>query len=355
MFINYYKLLDVSINASHEEIKKAYRVKSKIYHPDSGGNDKDFILLTKAYDTLINSKLRSAYNDEFNSYYAKSNGQTNKSNFESKKNSESSNHQDQHRENFNQENNRDHATHPNQDKNKFMKSRKKSLQLKISFALNVLFFILIAWLVNELNTQDHVVFSLEDKIEELTNEKSDLITEKDKLTSSIEKMNTSLANQVKELQEKQDSSEVVDVAVSGTSLESSESEIITEETKAANAQPEEGYFTLGSSVEVVKQVMGGPPTSISEYSMSYDLSTIDLEDGTVSGWSNLSDNLMVKMEKTSEQKAFRLGSTVQDVINTMGTPTGYSDYSLSYVLSRVSIDNGIVTGWSDLSSNLKVQ
>jgi curved DNA-binding protein CbpA len=53
---NPYEILGVEINTSAEGIKKAFKAKSKVAHPDHGGNVEDFDALKKAYDN--SSRLR---------------------------------------------------------------------------------------------------------------------------------------------------------------------------------------------------------------------------------------------------------------------------------------------------------
>lgn len=58
---NYYKLLEVSPVASGAEIKKAYRAKAKLYHPDVNSSPKAhelFILVNNAYETLMDDNKR---------------------------------------------------------------------------------------------------------------------------------------------------------------------------------------------------------------------------------------------------------------------------------------------------------
>lgn len=50
----YSEILGVNPGVSDEEIKKAYRQKSKIHHPDMGGNMHDFLRIQEAYENLIN-------------------------------------------------------------------------------------------------------------------------------------------------------------------------------------------------------------------------------------------------------------------------------------------------------------
>lgn len=59
---DYYKLLGVPKNASRQQIKRAYRRLSKMYHPDAGGNDSAmFIRLNEAYETLMDENKRFLY------------------------------------------------------------------------------------------------------------------------------------------------------------------------------------------------------------------------------------------------------------------------------------------------------
>ncbi|UHA72251.1 DnaJ domain-containing protein [Paenibacillus sp. 481] len=64
---NYYDILEVSRNASQEEMKKSYRKLAKKYHPDvnPGNNDAEarFKEVQKAYETLSDETARQAYNE----------------------------------------------------------------------------------------------------------------------------------------------------------------------------------------------------------------------------------------------------------------------------------------------------
>ena len=63
---DYYRALDLHVNASLEEIKKAYRKKARLYHPDLNhspdAKDK-FIQVTEAYEFLI-ANFEKLSNDE---------------------------------------------------------------------------------------------------------------------------------------------------------------------------------------------------------------------------------------------------------------------------------------------------
>ncbi|KEG03330.1 DnaJ protein, putative [Plasmodium vinckei vinckei] len=56
-----YSYLDLSYNCSKDEIKKAYKDKIKIHHPDKGGDIKQFLEIKLSYDILIDEKKRKAY------------------------------------------------------------------------------------------------------------------------------------------------------------------------------------------------------------------------------------------------------------------------------------------------------
>lgn len=64
-FIDYYKVLGISKNASQEEIKKAYRKLARKYHPDLNPNDKkaeqQFKDINEANEVLSNPENRKKY------------------------------------------------------------------------------------------------------------------------------------------------------------------------------------------------------------------------------------------------------------------------------------------------------
>ena len=68
--MDYYKILEVNKNASQDEIKKAYRIMAKKYHPDKSTYehaDKLFARINEAYEVLGSVEKRRIY-DGNNSY-----------------------------------------------------------------------------------------------------------------------------------------------------------------------------------------------------------------------------------------------------------------------------------------------
>jgi DnaJ domain/PilZ domain len=59
----YYDILEVSRDASHEVIVSAYRtlMSTEGKHPDLGGDSREAVLINVAYETLSDSKKRTAY------------------------------------------------------------------------------------------------------------------------------------------------------------------------------------------------------------------------------------------------------------------------------------------------------
>ncbi|WP_026888159.1 DnaJ domain-containing protein [Clostridium beijerinckii] len=82
---DYYKVLDISINASNDEIKKAFRSLAKKYHPDRNQCDKDalrkFQEVNEAYEVLSKEESRKKYDKE---RFKEKNNQETKSNKSSK-------------------------------------------------------------------------------------------------------------------------------------------------------------------------------------------------------------------------------------------------------------------------------
>lgn len=62
---DYYEILDVSKDASKEEIKKSYRKKALKYHPDKNPDDKGaeqkFKEAAEAYEVLSNADKKARY------------------------------------------------------------------------------------------------------------------------------------------------------------------------------------------------------------------------------------------------------------------------------------------------------
>lgn len=60
----YYSILNIDVNSTNEQIKKAYRKQAIIYHPDkNNGDDKQFKKIQEAYDTLSDSNKRHLYDN----------------------------------------------------------------------------------------------------------------------------------------------------------------------------------------------------------------------------------------------------------------------------------------------------
>lgn len=60
--MSFYDQLGVKRDASHAEIRKAYRRKVRKAHPDAGGNAEDFLALQLAYSVLSDPGKREHYN-----------------------------------------------------------------------------------------------------------------------------------------------------------------------------------------------------------------------------------------------------------------------------------------------------
>lgn len=67
--VDYYDILGVPINASKEELKKAYLKKCKAFHPDLHGSaewaEEQFKSINEAYEVLYDGFKRQSYDSEF--------------------------------------------------------------------------------------------------------------------------------------------------------------------------------------------------------------------------------------------------------------------------------------------------
>lgn len=62
--MSFYDDLEVTPNATADEIKRAYRKLAIQHHPDKGGNPDNFLRIQTAYDTLSDNAKRQAYDDQ---------------------------------------------------------------------------------------------------------------------------------------------------------------------------------------------------------------------------------------------------------------------------------------------------
>lgn len=60
---DYYSILGVAKNATHDEIKKSYRKLANVHHPDKGGDEEKFKEVKEAYETLSDAQKRAAYDN----------------------------------------------------------------------------------------------------------------------------------------------------------------------------------------------------------------------------------------------------------------------------------------------------
>lgn len=86
--LNYYQLLDLTPEASSDEVHSAYRLKSKIYHPDTTQLPppialQKFQLLNEAYGTLSSPELRKTYDYQLGLSTVKYSSQYNSHRFDS--------------------------------------------------------------------------------------------------------------------------------------------------------------------------------------------------------------------------------------------------------------------------------
>jgi molecular chaperone DnaJ len=66
---DYYKILDISRTASQEDIKKAYRQKAKLVHPDVNSSPKAaevFAVVNEAYEVLLDDRKRYLHDLKLN-------------------------------------------------------------------------------------------------------------------------------------------------------------------------------------------------------------------------------------------------------------------------------------------------
>ena len=122
---------------------------------------------------------------------------------------------------------------------------------------------------------------------------------------------------------------------------------------------EAGYFTLGSSRDDVLAIQGAP-TEVSEDEFEYGSSRVYFTHGVVGAWYNSRRNpLKVRLlpsTNIARPEYFTVGSTKDDVLAIQGTPTEVSEDEFDYGFSQVYFSEGVVRSWYNSPVNpLKVR
>jgi hypothetical protein len=119
-------------------------------------------------------------------------------------------------------------------------------------------------------------------------------------------------------------------------------------------------FTIGAHKDEVLYAQG-TPTRVEGNKWYYGLSEITFKDGKVFAFNNFFNSLKVNMQpaeasrpKTSSH-GFSIGSTQDEVLASQGTPTGVQANLWSYELSDVWFHDGRVRAVNDFSHVLKFQ
>lgn len=120
----------------------------------------------------------------------------------------------------------------------------------------------------------------------------------------------------------------------------------------------EGFFGLYASEEQVLRVQG-VPDRVSGNTWFYGLSTIVFRNGRVVGYDNFDGRLKVQIipPKLPQEipSCFSLGSRSDIVLLVQGTPTRITGNIWFYGLDRITLKDGYVVGYDNLTGRLKVK
>jgi outer membrane protein assembly factor BamE (lipoprotein component of BamABCDE complex) len=120
------------------------------------------------------------------------------------------------------------------------------------------------------------------------------------------------------------------------------------------------YFTIGSTKDEALAVQG-TPSSVIGNAWYYKDSSIDFSGDQVSGYSNISKNLKVRFlpngdeSEATSRSYFTIGSTKDEVLVVQGTPSGVIRNTWYYKDSSIDFSGDQVSGYFNISKNLKVQ
>ncbi len=363
-FIDYYKILQVSPDTSRENIKKSYRHLTKVYHPDTGNKD-DRIMkrINEAYEYLSDSVKRNYYDEIYRDHY----------------------YEPVEEEEFQDTGYSSGVQNSPIAKELTLKDYREKIILAGLICLFILIMVLILkWTISGMS---------------IIPQKNNPESAPDISMSNAGIINFSSVNEsLKSLSELDDASKKADREKSWTtkacfSLGSNEDEVKTvmgvPQSKSYNTwfyglstvafdrngsvigwnevdqdikasiggkDPLAKPFSLGSHKNDVIAAMGTPTGIISDTTWYYSLSSVRFDDeGTVAGWNE--SNLALKVSLGSKEESaeqFGKGSTMQDVISAMGTPTSIIYDLWYYGSSSVKFNlSGKVEDWNEVDVVLK--
>lgn len=399
-FIDYYEILQVSPDTSRENIKKSYRRLTKVYHPDIGNKDDQIMKrINEAYENLSDSEKKNDYDEIYRKYYHEPVRE--KYEFQAAECPSEA-----------------QVTSFTIAKEVTLKDYSEKIILTAMVCLVILILVLIlVWAVNGLKIviqKNHfqsvpdislsnaglINFSVENQSTKGFNQ----------LDIALHYFNREIIMDSKNLLFFIDGSIYKDNGVKGIkkldrektwatkasfSLGSSEDEVrevmgvpqsrsyntwsyglstivfnpngmvigwneVDQDIKASIGEkdPLAKPFSLGSNKKAVIAAMGTPTGIISDTTWYYSLSSVRFDsEGRVAGW-NESD-LAIKVSfgnKKEWAKPFGKGSTKQDVIYAMGTPTGVIYDLWYYGSSSVKFNlGGRVEDWNEVDVVLKAE
>ena len=114
------------------------------------------------------------------------------------------------------------------------------------------------------------------------------------------------------------------------------------------------FFTVGSTKDEVLAVQG-TPTKFNDTTLTYGLSDVFFANGKVVSWNQYATSpLKAKLSPSIQVEAkgfFTVGSTKDEVLAVQGTPTKFTDTTLTYGLSDVFFANGRVVSWNQYATS----
>jgi len=158
-----------------------------------------------------------------------------------------------------------------------------------------------------------------------------------------------------------DRTEIAPLQEKGEQAEDEPSAAREPEEVAGERKPApEGFFSMGSTREEVLAAQG-PPDSVRGGIWSYGLSKVVFKEGRVKRYSNFDGNLKVRLAPGKEKGErgsrpfFTLGSTRDEVLAVQGTPARIMGNRWQYGFSEIRFREGRVIAYDNFFGDLKVR
>ncbi|AOM82535.1 J domain-containing protein [Salisediminibacterium beveridgei] len=353
-FKDYYQILGVDADASAHAIREAYNEKIQEVDPERGGYQEVYDDIQEAFDVLSDPEERQSYDEAYvhvNEDWGFSD--------------------DEHQSQEDETPDDDPVMHDETDWRNQRQQKPKPLFPEwsgwkkvgiASLVLNLLIVILFAMGITEVSDAQQEVQNVRtqeeervNRIDDLEEENRELEEELEQFTSEVVRLEEELTIMAEEISSLETENDVLLDEINN--LEEDLAAAEEEAESVADNDTDNGTgetFGRGASIDDIQDILGSPD-EINDPYHRYGRSTITIEDGNVTGWSDVDGSLPVQITGAANVDTFSEGSSEEEVAGAMGAPNALRGETWTYGQSTVTFSDGVVSSFDNSGGNLALE